>query len=98
MDSKAFTDKLTFLFIQYFESVLARKPDTELKSRIQGFIQAGELLSVINREQSAKIMENAHLHVFDESINERKSKKKAFKEALKSRDESYFEIPAYERL
>jgi hypothetical protein len=42
-------------------------------------------------------MEEAHLQVFDESINERKSKKEAFKEALKSRDDSYFEIPAFER-
>lgn len=98
MDNKTYTDKLTSLFTQYFESVLARKPDTELKNRIQGFIQAGELLSVINREQSAKIMEDSHLHVFGESISERKSKKEAFKEALKSRDNSYFEIPAYERL
>ena len=98
MDNKTYTDKLTSLFIQYFETVSARKPDIELKNRIQGFIQAGELLSVINREQSAKIMESAHLHVFDESISERKSKKEAFKEALKSRDDSYFEIPTYERL
>ncbi len=98
MDNKTFTDKLTSLFTQYFESVLARKPDTELKNRIQGFIQAGELLSVIDREQSAQIMEGAHVHVFGESISERKSKKEAFKEALKSRDDSYFEIPAYERL
>jgi hypothetical protein len=42
-------------------------------------------------------MEAAHLHVFGESINERKSKKAAFKEALKARDDSYFEIPAFER-
>lgn len=98
MDNKTFTDKLASLFTQYFETALARKPDTELKNRIQGFIQAGELLSVINREQSAQIMESAHFHVFGESINERKSKKEAFKKALKSRDDSYFEIPAYERL
>ena len=98
MDNKTFTDKLTSLFTQYFETVLARKPDTKLKNRIQGFIQAGELLSAINRDQSAQVMEDAHLHVFGESISERKSKKEALKEALKSRDDSYFEIPAYERL
>jgi len=98
MDKNTYTDKLISLFTEYFETVLSRKPDVELKNRIQGFIQAGELLSVINREQSAQIMENVHLQVFGETISERKSKKEAFKEALKSRDDSYFDIPAYERL
>ena len=98
MNNETYTDKLTKLFTQYFESVLVRKADVELKSRIQGFIQAGELLSVINREQSAQVMEGSHFQVFGESISDRKSKKEAFKEALKSRDDSYFEIPAYERL
>jgi len=97
MDKKNYTDKLNLLFIQYFESVASRKPDEALKHRIQGFIQAGEVLLVISREQSTQTMEAAHLHVFGESINERKSKKAAFKEALKARDDSYFEIPAFER-
>jgi hypothetical protein len=97
MDKENYIDKLTALFTLYFESVSTRKPDKKLKNRIQGFIQAGEVLSVINREQSAQIMEGAHFHVFGENITERKSKKEAFKVALKTRDDSYFEIPAFER-
>jgi hypothetical protein len=97
MDKENYSSKLTTLFAQYFESVSTRKPDEQLKNRIQGFIQAGEVLSVISRDQSTQIMEDAHFNVFGESITERKSKKEAFKKALKVRDDSYFEIPAYER-
>ncbi|GHE84420.1 hypothetical protein [Thalassotalea profundi] len=98
MDQQSYLTQLDMLFTQYFKSILTKTPDNELKYRIQGFIQAGETLSIISRNQSTQIMEDAHLQVFGESIDERKSKKRAFKEALKARDESYFEMPAYERL
>ncbi|GHE81818.1 hypothetical protein [Thalassotalea profundi] len=97
MNEHTYINKLSALFTQYFESVSTRVPDRELKNRIQGYIHAGEVLSIINREHSTQIMEEAHFQVFGENINERKNKKVAFKEALKTRDDSYFDIPAYER-
>lgn len=98
MDITRYNQTLTDCFVRYFQSVQIGSTDVELKLRIQGFIQAGEALAIINKERANDIMEQAHFSVFGLTIVQRQDKKSAFKKALKERDENYFELPAYERM
>lgn len=71
--------------------------DDKSKFRTEGFIHAGKSLGVISQEDAVKIMEQAHFEVFNESITSRKDRKANLKEAITRGDDSYINIPAYER-
>lgn len=97
MDIQIYNQTLTQLFVQYFEKLKSGDRNDTLKFRIQGFIQAGETLGIISKLDANKVMESTHISVFGVSIEERKSKKDAFKTALKERDDKYFQLPPNQR-
>ena len=67
------------------------------KYRVQGFMNAGELLGVISKGEGQALIADLHLQVFGETIDER-AKRKSKLEALKASDpDAYIEIPAIER-
>jgi len=46
----------------YFQLLHKNKLDTELKHRVQGFINAGEFLGVITRAEAIKLMNETYLN------------------------------------
>jgi len=80
-------------FLAYFDTVKLGSGSDLLKGRLEGFIQAVELLGVINREHAQATMERAHRQVFGVSIAERERRKKALKEY----DEEWLNIPSVQR-
>ncbi|MGJ8692111.1 MAG: hypothetical protein ACSHW0_06480 [Thalassotalea sp.] len=92
-----YLSKLEKQFYQHFTLVKKQTPDHDLKLRMQGYINAGQVLGVITSADAEAIMEQQHQVVFGESIEARKTAKQQFKNAVKTRDESFFELPAIER-
>ena len=80
----------------YFQLLHKNKLDTELKHRVQGFINAGEFLEVITRAEAIQLMDDAHLSVFGVTNEQRRIRKAEIK-AVRN-DNSIFDIPAIERL
>ena len=74
------------------------KVDDALKHRIQGFINAGEFLNLLSREEAISIINKAHIAVFGITKEQRKAHSEAIKAVIKGGDDSVFDIPAVERL
>lgn len=83
--------------LQIFQLAKSHQKDDKLKFRTEGFIHAGKCLGVISQEDAIKVMEQAHFEVFNESISTRKNRKANLKEAIARGDDTYINIPAYER-
>ena len=83
--------------LKIFQLAKSHQKDDKFKFRTEGFIHAGKSLGVISQEDALKVMEQAHFEVLNESINSRKNRKANLKEAIARGDESYINIPAYER-
>lgn len=63
--------------------------------RAQGFIHAGELLGLCQREQVQQLMEQQHVQVFGCTIAQRhKTEAQRRQQALASQDYQYFDEPA----
>jgi len=63
----------------YFQLLHKNKLDTELKHRVQGFINAGEFLGVITRAEAIKLMNETYLTVFGMTNVQRKPRKAEIK-------------------
>jgi hypothetical protein len=79
--------------LEHFNLVKKQKVDDAMKHRIQGFINAGEFLSVITRNEAIAIIDDAHLEVFGITNEQRKARNDKLKLMLKG-DDSTFDIPA----
>jgi len=97
MASTDFKDECLRQFIDYFALLKNNKIDNELKNRLQGFINAGEFLHIISRQEAIDIMEEAHLSVFKMSSQARQYKKALIKSALDNDNSDFFTIPAINR-
>ncbi|WP_340676727.1 hypothetical protein [Paraglaciecola sp.] len=73
------------------------KPDDVLKHRIEGFIQAGIFLDLITPQDAKLMMENIHLEIFGESVEERKKRKASFEQLKVNDPDKYFDEPAINR-
>jgi len=98
VDINSFKQECYQQLLTHFRLVKAQKLDEAMKHRVQGFINAGEFLNILTREQAIQIIDVAHLEVFGITKEQRKSRKKSIKSILKGEDESYFDIPAIERV
>lgn len=86
-------------FRNLFQASKVGKDNQDQRLRAQGFIHAGELLQLCNRQQVQQLMEKVHLEVFGVSIAERKPSPQARRQqALQLNDYAYFEEPAFNRL
>ena len=86
----------TQLVSLYNASKQGKKVEAE-KYRVQGFMHAGELMGLINKEEGKALIADLHIEVFGETIDERAQRKRKL-DALKESDlDAYFAIPAIER-
>ena len=98
MKNEIFHEECFQQFEEYFSKIKNHKSDDkELKSRIQGFVNAGEFLNILSREQATALMEKAHLNVFKMTIHQRKERKILIKSALKEDNSDFFNVPAINR-
>ena len=97
IESNNFKSECLRQFIEYFTLLKNNKVDNELKNRLQGFINAGEFLKIISRQEASELMEQAHLTVFKISSQARKQKKELIKSALNDDNSDFFTIPAINR-
>ncbi|RLV57849.1 hypothetical protein D5018_20370 [Parashewanella curva] len=83
--------------LELFEQAKLNRTNPELKARIEGLFQAGKVLNIYTDKEALELMEQAHHHVFGESMAERSEKKTALKQAIDRGDDDFIDIPAYER-
>jgi hypothetical protein len=98
IDKVSFKIECTRQLIGYFQLLHKNKLDTELKHRVQGFINAGEFLDIITRAEAIQLMDDAHLSVFGITNEQRTARKAEIKAVRSGHDDSIFDIPAIERL
>lgn len=87
---------------QQFHTIFSLRKDgkdnQQAKLRAQGFIHAGELLQLCQREQVQHLMEQVHQNVFGFSLAERDfSETSRRQQAIAEGDYDYFEQPAWGR-
>lgn len=64
MNKEAFQNECKRKLTGYFQLLHKNKLDTELKQRVQGFINAGEFLGVITRTEAIALMDETHVTFF----------------------------------
>lgn len=97
MNKNNYTNECIRQLTEYFNLLKQNKVDDELRSRIQGFINAGEFMGVINHQEAVQIMDDTHFQVFGMSNTQRKAKKDSIKFALKGDVDAFFDVPAINR-
>jgi len=98
MEQNNFRQECHRQLLDHFNLVKRQKVDEAMIHRIQGFINAGEFLNIVTRKEAIQIIDIAHLEAFGVTKEQRKNRKTSIKSALKGEDESYFDIPAIERM
>ena len=98
MNKEAFQNECKRQLTDYFELLQKNKLATELKQRVQGFINAGEFLGVITRVEAITLMDETHFTVFGMTNEQRKTRKAEVKAVRSDQEASIFDIPAVERL
>jgi len=93
-----FTQECKSQLAAYFQLLQKNKLDTELKERVQGFINAGEFLGVITRAEAITLMDETHFAVFGMTNEQRKTRKAEIKAVRSDQEASIFDIPAVDRL
>ncbi len=99
MNKQKFMDSCFMQLVDVFEDAKSHHKDDKKKCRLEGYIHAAKALAlgVLSNEEALSLMEEAHLKVFCETIESRKSRKANLKEAIARGDDDYIAIPAYER-
>ena len=90
-----FWTSLASQFQQIFQLSQQGADNSIARLRAQGFIHAGELLGLCQREQVQQLMEQQHFQVFGCSIAQRnKTEAQRRQQALACQDYQYFDEPA----
>jgi len=97
MADNSFRQECLRQFTDYFTQLKRGITNNELKNRLQGFINAGEFLDIISRQEAIDIMEEAHLSVFKMSSQARQHKKSLIKSIRTDENSDFFNIPAIQR-
>ncbi len=97
MADNSFQQECLRQFTDYFTQLKQGVVDNDLKNRLQGFINAGEFLHIISREESTALMEQAHQSVFNMSSQARKHKKSLIHSVRNDENSDFFNIPAIQR-
>ncbi|WP_374972762.1 hypothetical protein [Spongiibacter marinus] len=97
MDKDAFIVEVEKRLLIIFKSARdGYKPSPTDKNRLEGFMQAGVFLGVVENAEMSALMERTHFTVFGKSIAERKTER-SMKWSDEAIDYSQFESPTYER-
>ena len=97
MEREVFLESCYQQLLVIFQKAKNYQKDDKQKYRLEGYIQAGKVIGLISNKDAATVMENAHFGVFNETIEARRKRKATLHEALLRGDDSYTNIPAYER-
>ena len=97
MEQESFKQECHRQLLEHFHLVKKRKVDDVMKHRIQGFINAGEFLNLVTREQTIQIVDIAHLAVFGNTKEKRKANKDVIKSLISGDNNSAFDVPAIHR-
>jgi hypothetical protein len=98
MNNQEYSTHCYSQLVTVFSNTQKRQQDDKLKFRTEGLLQAGKLLGIFSPAEAKELMNKAHIEVFGQTIEERKSRKENVKKALIDDDSDFFNIPAYERL
>lgn len=98
MDPTQFQQSCFKQLLELFNKSKINKSTPREKGRVEGFIFAGQSLGLITQLQASELMQQAHLQVFGLTIEEKQLADKKRRLALENEDDSYFEIPAIERI
>lgn len=96
MNKQNFSHECIRQLTEYFNLLKQNKVEHELRNRIQGFINAGEFMGIINHQEAVQIMDDTHFQIFGMSNSQRRAKKDSIKFALKN-DDDFFDVPAINR-
>ncbi len=108
MQQQQFSNALSQQFLQIFQLSQQGADTSSAKLRTQGFIQAGELLGLVSRDEVSSLMDAAHQQVFGCSVAQRlaihqqqavqQEFRQSRRQALADGDYRYFDEPALQRL
>lgn len=98
MNNQEYSTHCYSQLVKVFSHTQKRQQDDKLKCRTEGLLQAGRLLGIFSPGEAKELMNKAHVEVFGQTIEERRSRKENVKKALIDDDSDFFNIPAYERL
>lgn len=97
MDKAKFTQECHRQLLEHFALVKIQKVDEAMKHRIQGFINAGEFLNLVTRDEAISIIDTAHHEIFGMTKEQRKARREAIKLSIRGDDFSIFDAPAIDR-
>jgi len=97
MDKAKFTQECHRQLLEHFALVKIQKVDEAMKHRIQGFINAGEFLNLVTRDEAISIIDEAHHEIFGITKEQRKARKEEIQNSIKGDDFSVFDEPAMGR-
>ncbi|MBU1439582.1 MAG: hypothetical protein KJ930_02360 [Gammaproteobacteria bacterium] len=98
MDKQLFMQQAKSQFLQIFQKSKASQVVTVEKHRTEGFLYAGELLGLTDKNELQQLMEQAHLEVFGYPLQDRSAGYQQQRKAALSQGQfQYFDEPAINR-
>ncbi|WP_100644694.1 hypothetical protein [Alteromonas facilis] len=97
MDNQAFIQHCRAQLAVVFEKSKSGRPDSTLKHRVEGMLQAAELLNILSRDDAQQLIETVHVEVFGETTEARADRKRRLQELKETDPDEYFATPAIER-
>ncbi|OBP13215.1 hypothetical protein A5320_19380 [Rheinheimera sp. SA_1] len=98
LDKQIFMQQAKNQFLQIFQKSKANQPVTVEKHRTEGFLYAGELLGLTDKNELQQLMEQAHLEVFGYPLQDRSAGYQQQRKAALSQGQfQYFDEPAISR-
>ena len=97
MNKQTFTDFCYLQLIELFKESQQNLRNERKKHHLEGLLHAGVLMNVFTHTQAQLMMEQAHVEVFGETIEQRQHNKTALKQAIAEGNNDYIDIPAFIR-
>ncbi|MBT1064093.1 hypothetical protein KJY73_10940 [Bowmanella sp. Y26] len=97
MDKHAFLAECQTRIRKVYELTKAGKPDDTLKYRTEGFMNAGEYIGLISREEARELIESLHQDAFGESIAQRRERKERLSKLKEQSLDAFYDEPAINR-
>ncbi len=98
MDKQLFMQQAKSQFLQIFQKSKANQVVTIEKHRAEGFLYAGELLGLTDKNELQQLMEQAHLEVYGYPLQDRSAGYQQQRKAALSQGQfQYFDEPAITR-
>ena len=97
MNRQAFSDFCFRQLVELFTESQQNLHNDRKKHHIEGLLHAGVLMNVFTNGQAQLMMEQAHVEVFGETIEERQQNKTALKQAIADGNDDFIDIPAFIR-